>query len=219
MSKRGKSHFTEWLIRFMFAHPDPRRRWRFGLVFAGSLYSHAYDWLPEESRIEGYDEKRLEVYLERLKAFSRAGKTLPQSFVWFDDLMGVLPLESKVFMQLITTGRHLGVNVIICAQYIGKGVSTTLRVQASHALMWGTEHGDSLEYLHSSFGQLFRPEDVRERSKRKSLALFSNYACVCYSERHRTLRENHAVVRAPARLPKGPLKFEGEKTAEGEQTR
>ena len=107
MSKRGKSHFTEWLIRFMFAHPDPRRRWRFGLVFAGSLYSHAYDWLPEESRIEGYDEKRLEVHLERLKAHSRAGKKLPQSFVWFDDLMGVLPLESKVFMQLITTGRPL----------------------------------------------------------------------------------------------------------------
>ena len=90
--------------------------------------------------------------------------------------------------------------------------------------MWGTEHGDSLEYLHSSFGQLFRPEDVRERSKRKSLALFSKYleqatrtpyACVCYTN-GRTLEENYNVLRAPAALPKGVLVFVNKKTAHSE---
>lgn len=32
-STRGKSHFAEALVRAMFAHPDPQRRWSFGLVF------------------------------------------------------------------------------------------------------------------------------------------------------------------------------------------
>src|SRR4051812_23616071 len=88
-STRGKSFFAQYLIRSMFAHPEERRRWRFGIVFAGTLFSGAYDWLPKKARVEGYIEGRLTAHLNRLKALKRKGKKLPQSFVWFDDLMGI----------------------------------------------------------------------------------------------------------------------------------
>lgn len=135
----------------------------------------------------------------------KAGKKLPQSFLWFDDLMGVLESDSSIFMHLITTGRHLGINIIICAQYLAKGINTTLRAQTNHALIWGTKQHRSLDLLHKEFGQLFPSRDAF--SKYLQAATSTKYACVCYSERYDTLRENYNVVRAPASLSKEPLKY------------
>lgn len=204
-STRGKSHMAQWLIRSISAHPDPRRRWRFGLVFAGSLYTSAYDWIPKNARVEGYSEARLKAHLDKLKAHKRAGKSLPQSFIWFDDLMGVLGLETPVFMNLITTARHLGINILICAQYLAKGINTTLRAQVNHALIWKTKQQRSLDLLWREFGQLF--PDREQFVEYLTAATEQPYACVCYSERHDSLESNYNVLRAPKKMPTTPLKF------------
>jgi hypothetical protein len=206
-SFRGKSHFAQYLIRAMCSHPDPAKRWRWGILFAGTLYSGAYDWLPKAARYEGYSEPRLEAYLGRLKTAFRKMKALPPSFIWFDDVQGVLQQETPAFQNFLCTARHLGVAIVICSQYLNRGISTTLRAQTTHVLMWKAKQQRTLEMLWKDFGQLF--PSFEAFAAYLAAATKEKFVAVLYVDRVDEVDSNYELVRAPAELPKTRLAFQG----------
>jgi hypothetical protein len=189
----------------MHSHPDPKRRWKFGILFAGTLFSKAYDWIPKKARVEGYNEKRLMAHVNRLKAMHRKGKKLPQSWIWFDDLQGILTQNTPFFLNLVTTARHLGINIIIAAQYLNTGLNTTLRAQCNYALLWKTKQERALKMCHREFGQLFPSYDDFAAYLQQATA--EKYSCVCYMERSDDIDSNYHVIRAPKDMPHTKLEF------------
>ena len=81
------------------------------------------------------------------------------SFILFDDLVGVLTQNTPFFQNFVTTARHLNISIVIAAQYIAKGISTTLREQVNFAIMFRSKNQRTLKYLYESFGQLFETYD------------------------------------------------------------
>lgn len=201
-SRSGKSYFAEWLIRSRMKHQDDSLRWKFGMTYCGSAYSGAYNWLPKNSVREGFDEEHLAAYLEKLKEHKRKGKPIPMSFIWLDDLMGVLHQETDLLQNLFTTARHLNINLIICAQTCSRGISTTLRAQTDFALMWDSGTYAQRDALWRAYGGWFekRKEFVnflRDRTDANSPHSLGEYSCLAYSDRAKKMEDAYHVVKAP----------------------
>ena len=127
-SERGKSHFAKFLLYDRFLHAG----WKFGISFIATKYTDAYNFLPKNTIYEGYHDKVLKAWTDGLRNILKKKGKLPPSFVYFDDLVGVLTSNSKFFKNFITTFRHLNINVIICVQYLVAGISTTVRAQINY---------------------------------------------------------------------------------------
>src|SRR5690606_10783903 len=154
-SERGKSHFAKFLLYDRFLHAG----WKFGISFIATKYTDAYNFLPKNTIYQGYHDKVLKAWVQGLQILLKKYGKLPQSFVYFDDLVGVLTSNSKFFKNFITTFRHLNINVIICVQYLVAGISTTVRAQINYCLMYNEKNNHTLDILYKNFGGLFPSRD------------------------------------------------------------
>jgi len=202
-SERGKSHFAKFLLYDRFLHAG----WKFGISFIATKYTDAYNFLPKKTIYQGYHDKVLKAWTDGLqRELKRKGK-LPPSFVYFDDLVGVLTSNSKFFKNFITTFRHLNINVIISVQYL-VAVSTTVRAQVNYCLMYNEKRYQTLDILYENFGGLFPTKDEFIEYLWKNTGGEKNkYVGILFVERIDNLKDNYIPIKAPARLPSTPLKF------------
>ena len=152
----GKSQAIQSIITDMYN----TKRINFGIAFVGSKFAGNYDYLPDDMVKEGYDEQELQNYVEEVASFIRKNKIkrAPQSFILFDDLMGVMDLYSPFFTNLIARFRHFGFNIIFGVQYLKKGVPTTVRECMTVAMMWRSYNKESFDACYTYFGQVAHDE-------------------------------------------------------------
>ena len=195
-SERGKSHFAKFLYdRFLHAG------WKFGITFTATKYTDAYNFLPKNTVYEGYHDTMLKAWVNRLKQEMKKRGKLPPSFVYFDDLVGILTSNSKFFKNFITTFRHLNINVIIAVQYL-VGVSTTVRAQTNYCLMYNEKRFQALDILYENFGGMFPTKEEFVKYLWKHTDGEKNkYVGVLFIEREDKLDNNYVLIKAPAKLP------------------
>lgn len=192
--RKGKSYWCRWFLQDRIAHAG----WAFGITFAGSAYTGAYDWLPRGSVVDGFSEERLEAYMGGLKAAMAAGKMLPPNFVWLDDLGGILRSSStsEIMENFWRTARHTNTNVICCEQHMTSGLPPVLRLQCDYALMWYSDSARTNENLWLEFGQAYEKKAEFVRHFRRCCR--QPYAAMLYVERIDGRDGNFLSVRAPA---------------------
>ena len=148
-----------------------------------------------------YRDKVLKSWVDGLQNILKRNGKLPPSFVYFDDLVGVLTSNSRFFKNFITTFRHLNINVIIAVQYL-VGVSTTVRAQVNYCLMYNEKRFQTLDILYHNFGGLFPTKDEFIRYLWNNTGGEKNkYVGILFVERIDKLKDNYIPIRAPARLP------------------
>jgi hypothetical protein len=202
-SFRGKSHFLRYLITDRMLS----KKLEFGLVFTGTKYNTDYDFFPDDKVFEGYNEEVLKKYVDNLKAIKKKEGEVPPSFIIFDDLVGVLNNQTDFFMNFITTARHLNINIFVCVQYLTgkKAISTTMRAQTTHAVLFKPRMKNTIENLYRSFGGLF--ENEKEFKDHFMKITKEPYCGMLYLEHEDNMDKNYICVKAPAEYPKIDFDF------------
>jgi hypothetical protein len=210
-SKRGKSHFAEWLIRDHMSHRDPKLRWRFGVVFTMTAGTGQYSWMPKKF-IREFSVAAFVTYMKGLRKLrERTKKPLPMNFCYLDDCHGLLS-SRKVDEELESvwaTSRQWNTNLIIADQYMAQGVPTTLRAQCDYAVLWKTHGARTLKALWGEFGQLWTYEEFCGLMEERTA---EQYSAVLFRERIDTREGQLIPIMAPAQLPKTKLVFDLKKS-------
>jgi hypothetical protein len=151
----GKSTFIKWFI----ADRVENAGWKFGLVFCSTKFNKMYNFLPDDKVIEGYDEDILKKYVNNLKKIAEkiGNENLPESFIIFDDLVGILENNTDWWTNFVTISRHLHINLILSVQYLTgrKAITPVMREQTTHAIMFKSKTNNTIENLYKNYGQLF----------------------------------------------------------------
>lgn len=196
-SYRGKSY----LLKYLIADRLNRGKFKFGLVFTTTKFNHDYDFIPSNRVVEGYREDILQKYFNNLKKIKKEEDVVPPNFIIFDDLVGVLANETSFFNSFITTCRHLNISVFIAVQYLtGKNaISTTMRQQTTHAIMFHSKMKNTTENLYNSYGQMF--ETLNDFKKHYDAVTKDPYVAMIYMENEDDIDKNYFGIRAPKNIP------------------
>ena len=97
VSETGKSFATKSIIYHLAKNKKISR----AVCITNTKCNGGYDFLPDRCVWDGYDEEQLQAYVDKLKK-KRAEGTLKPSALIFDDMLGSLPLDSKLMTHLIT---------------------------------------------------------------------------------------------------------------------
>lgn len=150
----GKSNTIKHLILKL------QNELNFGLIFTRTKFDDGYNYVNPKYVIQGFDKKIFLDYLQGIENYlsetdeNDEKRKPPSNFLVFDDLVGILK-DDDDFINFIANHRHYGTHVFIGAQYLKKGVPTTLRECTNYAVMYNTKTENSLKGLHENFGGLF----------------------------------------------------------------
>ena len=148
----GKTNLTRYLL---LNYSIQKKKFKFGIVFTNTKFDEEYIFMPDEYIIQGYDKPVFMNYIKQLEDFSKKNKKRPPSnFMVFDDLVGVLR-EDKEFINFICNHRHYSTSVFLSAQYLKKGIPTTMRECIDYGFFFNSKTEQTLKALYESFGQLF----------------------------------------------------------------
>ena len=164
--KSGKSY----AIRSIMYSCAKQGHFKFGICLTATKFNGDYDYLPDKHVWQGYDEARLEKYIDHLRQKTKEIKDkqgskaqLPPNFVILDDLLGRIDMYSSFFANWVSTYRHTNTTIFITAQQLKRGISTTMRECTTFCFMFRTVFKDSVTALYESYGQLFEDfEDFKE---------------------------------------------------------
>jgi len=190
--RKGKSNMMKYLL---LDGAVRQKQLQFGLIFCGTKYSGDYDFIPQEYVIEGYDENIFRKYVAKLRDMKKEGIEIPPNFVVFDDLLGILSNDNGFLLNFIIQHRHFSCNIILNAQYINKGASTTLRECTTHAFMFNSKTKRTIESLYECFGQLF--ENIKEFKYNFLDITNMPYTCCMFEQDEDDVDKNYKIVKAP----------------------
>lgn len=175
----GKSHSGKsFLVKHLLTELLSRKVFDFGICFCQTAeLSNDYDFLPEDSIVEGYDEKKLIKYLASLKKYAKEKGHLPKTFLIMDDILGDLR-NSKVCKKFMSSFRHYNITLFICTQFANY-VSTLTREQINHAFIFRVKSEQGREAIYKAIGGNCETEDkfyeiLDDATKEK-------YRCLLYS--------------------------------------
>ena len=155
----GKKHSgkTNLLKHLLLMNTIKKKHWKFGIVFTNTKFDKEYTYLPDKYIIEGYDKVAFGDWKKQLIRMKkeRMDDTIPPNFMVFDDLVGELR-DDRDFTNFICNHRHFNTSVFVSAQYLRKGVPTSLRECMDYAFLFNSKHELTLKALHEAFGQFFR---------------------------------------------------------------
>lgn len=208
-SYRGKSYFLKYLLSDRLQSG----KLKFGLVFTSTRFNDDFtSFLPSNRVIEGYDEETLKKYFDNLKKIKKNlknGKEMQPNFIVFDDLSGILENDTPFFQNFITTCRHLGTSVFIAVQYLSgkRAISTTMRQQTTHAIMFHSKMKNTTENLYNSYGQMF--DTYKEFKNHYDEVTTGDYKAMLYIENEDDKDKNYIAIRAPSpdKLNNSHVKF------------
>jgi hypothetical protein len=142
----GKTNLVKHLI---VSHRD---HFNFGLVFTNTKFDDDYNYIPEKYIIQGFREDVFRHYRKELEKMKKKTGVIPPNFIIFDDLVGILK-ENQKFINFIANHRHYNTSLFISAQYLKKGVPTTLRDNIDYAVIFRATTKNSILGFYESFGQ------------------------------------------------------------------
>lgn len=217
--KKGKTHMTKAILLDKILNEDipEKDRLQFGIVLCSE--SSILEWkggnkpdgtvvpplLPEKFCFEGYDNDALENYLNFLRKTLKETGKVPRNFIIFDDLVGLLESNSGFFTQFITTYRKFNTDVFICAQYLKKNISPTIRECIQYAIMYNSKTRLTIQALFESFGGLFdRYEDFKQHFFKQTR---EKYSAMLFIEDIEDLDENYFSIKAPEEIPDVEIRY------------
>lgn len=191
-SEQGKSY----LVRYLLSGACERKSFKFGLVFCLTKFNNAYNFLPDNSVVAGYDEGCLKRYMNKLKNHHEKNGECPPNFIIFDDILGSLK-NSDLFKEFISTYRHYNTTVFIVTQYL-KYISTLGREQISYLFCFSLNTNNSMESLYDCIGGDF--ENKREFAEYIKQLTNEEYKCLMYSSKGRDIEDKFKSFKAPSKL-------------------
>lgn len=221
-SGSGKSNFIKFLLYKMFAHPDPAKRWKFGISFVRTKFNHDYDYLPDKYVYEGVlntDKKKnedsdmvvkIKKYISNLEEMKRKGKKIPQNFLLFDDMVGLLDGDNSYMNNLWSKFRHTNTNILISVQYCNarKGLNQLLKEQTNNVLAWKTNNQRTYQVVFECWGNGFR--NVKEFEQHWNKHTEKDFQAMLIRTYQKEQKKYYSSVMAPdmtkfKNLP--PIKF------------
>lgn len=133
----GKSHLIKHLV-YSFCKAG---KFNHGIVFCPT---GGYDFMPDGYVHSMYSDEMLSSFMSFQK---RNGKP---AFLIFDDCLGMINPNSKVFTKLFTTYRHYNITILITAQYVNK-LPPVCRDCATYVFVFKQFSEPSFIGLHKAF--------------------------------------------------------------------
>lgn len=201
--KSGKSY----CIRELMWTLAERKFFGFGKVFSQtSEFNEDYDYIPKEHVCE-WDEEKAKKYVDSLKAFARkhGNKKIPQNFIIFDDLLGIIDPYSPFLLHLLAIHRHLKISIFFTSQYLNRNVSTMLRSVCNKAWMWKPEDMNSLTGLYEAFASMHYKD--KEFVKFMHVAGQVPYRSLVFARGEKEKGNSFRFYTACAKIPKFNLKY------------
>lgn len=130
---------------------------KFGVVFTRTKFDDDYDYVPDNYVVQGFDATVFSRLLENLEKIKKDNGKIPPNFIIFDDLVGVLK-DNEIFINFICNHRHYNTYVFLAAQYLNRGVSTTLRECVNYAIMYNSKTKRTLVAFFENFGLFFEKQ-------------------------------------------------------------
>lgn len=148
--KSGKTY----AVKSLMAQFQKHQPFAFGIVFTGTKFKNAYDFLPDKRVKDGYSHEKLLAYIDALKKKEKeSGKENKPNFIILDDLMGVAEWNDKRIVNWVANFRHTNTTVFLTAQRLAQGSSTTVRDCTDMAFIFNGNTFSSQEHLWNAYGQ------------------------------------------------------------------
>lgn len=154
MPGAGKTGF----IKYIFCQNTKKNTkdpFRYGIIFTHSKQDNEYNFLPQKYIHPTYDPDILQEFINIQKKEKKKNGSAPKCFLVFDDCLDKKAFMSKLFIELVTTYRHLNINIIITAQYL-KNLTTTMREACRYAVLMKQTTDTSIIASFNNFGYGFK---------------------------------------------------------------
>ena len=194
----GKSYAIKSLMN-QWAKID---HFSYGVVFTGTKFTGAYKYLPEKCVQEWKGNPSLQGYIEKLRKWQeKTGKPCPPNFVILDDLLGSINWYDPWMTNWIGNFRHTNTTVIVAAQYLAQGSSTTFRECTNYAFMFNSSNEDSMKFMSKFFGgmKLAVPGKDRQIEFERLLQRVTEaeqYQALLYRNNRKTVQETFLAWKA-----------------------
>lgn len=164
--KSGKTY----AVKSLMAQFQKHQPFTFGIVWTGTKFNNAYDFLPDNRVMETYSEDSLLGYIDVLKKKQKAsGKPNKPNFLILDDLMGIVKWNDTRIVNWTGNFRHTNTTVFVTAQRLAQGTSTCLRDFTDIAIMFNATTLSAQEHLFDAYGQ-----SMPGKTKGEQLHLFQD---------------------------------------------
>ena len=194
--RRGKTNAIRFLLtKHSLDKFKGSANFEFGLAFTRTKFNHDYDFLPDEYVIEGYDEDVLKQYLDGLEQEIAKGNKVPNNFIVFDDLIGLLSKNNPFLTNFFGVMRHTSTFIFLATQHLKTGASTTLREVCSHAIIFNSKTFNTTQSLYENFGGLF--SNVNEFRKCLQETTKEPFTAMLYLQEEDNIDKNYLQWKAP----------------------
>ena len=200
----GKSH----LIKYLLYAKSIQRQFDYCFVFTNT--TEDYEFVDPTHVIlplsSDFVEEKLINILRIQKLNGGATGTGNRCILIFDDCLGSIRFDSKVFTILNTQYRHFNVGLIYSTQYPNK-LPPTIRECAYSAVIFKQHTLRSINANYESFGQRFF--NTLKEFKSYIDSNTDNYSFVLVNNRASTnqFADCYKVLKAPAKIPHFYLNF------------
>ena len=146
-TRAGKSYLIKWLLK-SYMH-----RWSYGMVICPNNDPAEYDYVPQEYvHRDGTDDAvwALRKLQEGLIATSDKPHDY-QSFLVLDDCAGIMRFDSRQWVSLFVSARHLRMTIIVSIQYAAK-LSMVARLNADYAFIFPQQGESAYRLLYEAYG-------------------------------------------------------------------
>jgi hypothetical protein len=181
-----------------------RKELKFGIVFSGTKFNGAYEWLPDKRVYGEFDMDVLQKYLQFLVKIKNSGKPIPSNFIVLDDIISSINQKSKQWKSFIAAFRHYNVTLFVTTQHVNQ-CEPLLREQADYAYIFELHTKASIEASHKSYGNLLTTPKAWQAFLSAHTKV--EYTCIVWSKHSRpVITERYKRYRAPAKRKE--VKFE-----------
>lgn len=207
----GKSHMIEYLLKSLWLDG----RFAFGIVFAPTVFNNHYAGFIKrgDSIIESFTDEKLGRYLNHLKALAAADKRkrmsyegpeakgeVPPNYIVFEDVVGSVNQNSRIWTGFVSTYRHYNTTVFIATQDLHR-VHRLVRKQALNVFLWQLEEKGERETIYKTFGSAAYP---RQEEFERALDEMTKIPFSCMLVRRQVprhlIRERYMTMKAPAEI-------------------
>jgi hypothetical protein len=165
-------------------------------VFTLTAFTGDYDYLKSTCiDMHGdYDEGRLQNHIESLRTNKLKHGSVAPNFVLLDDLMGLMKHYSPFLQSFITTFRHTNTTIIITAQSLSRGTSTTLRECVDFAFMFNTINQSQINMFFEYWCGMFKNKKIF--TEVFTTITSSPHTCLVYEKMKPSIYESYFAFRA-----------------------
>lgn len=190
----GKSYFLKYLILDLVK----KKEINYIVVFTSTKHQ-GFEYIPSSFIHANYSDRKLRKILKQQKTEIEKGKQMKCLLV-FDDILGSVNFNSKLFQKFITQFRHYNCSVAISTQYIAK-IPTIVRENANYSVIFQQHIDRSFKAIYESYFMRLGLEYpkfkkwLNERTENYSFVFVDN------KEKSKDISKIYKVLRAPSSLP------------------